>query len=236
LSRRVEMTRDGRLPLNPPFTFLSPLRRDADARTEAYLPHMYPSNEVLPRQELGSSYWIERRSRTRLLSKYRSFDIFYGSPGAMPADNKNVLDASLASISSILAEQGSDEYAASQDVFEYTTIDPLVRDTLVQSSTEENICLLGSDQTASPKAGSNETRQTGTSSESNVKTHVRETSLISPCIQIAVPGDRSRGVSRPIRPRDRIPCPFTGCREYSRTAFCLALSCASLQAQPFSTV
>jgi hypothetical protein len=100
---------------------------------------------------------MELRSRTRLLSKYRSFDIFYDSPGAIPADNKNVLSASLASISSILAEQGSDEYAASQDAFEYTIIDPLVRDTLVQSSTEENICLLGSDQTAFPEAGSNET-------------------------------------------------------------------------------
>jgi hypothetical protein len=171
-----------------------------------------------------------------LLSKYRSFDIFYGSPGAIPADNKNVLGTSLASISSILAEQGSDEYAASQDVFVYTTIDPLVRDTLVQSSTEENICLLGSDQNASPKAGSSETRQTGTSSESNVKTHVRETSLMSPGIQIAVPGGRSRGVSRPIRARDRIPCPFPACREYSRTAFCPMLSSASLQAQPFATV
>jgi hypothetical protein len=137
------MTRDGSLPLNPPFPFLSPLRRDADARvTEAYFPHLYPSNEVLPRQELGPSYCMERRSRTRLLSKYRSFEKFYGNPGAMPAENKNVLGASLASISSILAEQGSDEYAASQDVFVYTTIDPLVRDTLVQSSTEENICLL----------------------------------------------------------------------------------------------
>jgi hypothetical protein len=132
------MTRDESLPLNPPFTLLSPLRRDADARaTEAYLPHLYPSNEVLPRQELGPSYWMERRSRYRLLSKYRSFDIFYGGPGAMPADNKNVLGASLASISSILAEQGSDEYAASQDVFEYTTLDTLVTNTLVQSSTEE---------------------------------------------------------------------------------------------------
>jgi hypothetical protein len=171
-----------------------------------------------------------------LLSKYRSFDIFYGSPGAMPADNKNVLGASLASISSILAEQGSDEYPASQDVFEYTTIDPLGRDTLVQCSTEENICLLGSDQTASPKEGSNETRKTGTSSESNVKTHVRETSLMYPGIQIAVPRDRSRFVSRPIRARDRIPCPFPGCREYSRTAFCLTLSSASLQTQPLATV
>jgi hypothetical protein len=240
LSRRFEMARDGTLPLNPSFTLLSPLRSDADAHAkEAYLPCLYPSNEVLPRQELDPSYWMERRSRTRLLSKYRSFDIFYGIPGAIPADNKNVLGASLASISSVLAEKGSDEYDASQDIFEYTTIDPLdplVRDTLVQSSTEEIMCLLGSDQTASPKAGSSETRQTGTSSESNVKTHVRETSLMSPGIQIAVTGDRPRGVSRPIRAPDRIPCPFPACREYSRTAFCLTLSSASLQAQPFATV
>jgi hypothetical protein len=213
LSRCVETTRDGSLPRGPPFTLLSPLRRYADAcATESYLTCLYPSNEFLPRQELGPSFWMERRSRIRFLSKYRGFDIFNGSPGAMPAENKNVLSASLASISSILAKHGSDEYAAFQDVFEYTIVDPLVRDTLVQSSTEENICLLGSGQIASPKEGSNETRQTGTSSESNVKTLVRETSLMSPGIQIAVPGDRSRGVSRPIRARDRFSCPFPGCR------------------------
>jgi hypothetical protein len=57
VSRRFEMTRDGSLPLNPPFTLLSPLRSDADTHaTEAYLPHLYSSNEVLPRRELGPSY------------------------------------------------------------------------------------------------------------------------------------------------------------------------------------
>jgi hypothetical protein len=59
------------------------------------------------------------------LSKHRSFDTFYGSPEAMRSDNKNVLGASSARISSIFAEEGRDEYAASQDSFGYSTIDPL---------------------------------------------------------------------------------------------------------------
>jgi hypothetical protein len=210
----------GSIPLSPPFTHLSPLRRDADAHTtEPYLPCLYPANEGLPRQELGLSYWMERRSQTRLLSKQRCVDIFDGSPGPVLAENKKVVGASSARFSSIFAEQGSDEYAASEEAFEYSNIDPHWRDTLVQRCTHQSTCPLGCVQSVSPKEGSRERRRTLTSSEPNVNSHVRETSPVSRGVQISVPGDISLGVSRPIRARDRFPCPFPGCRKYSRTVF-----------------
>jgi hypothetical protein len=237
LSRRTEITVDGRLPLSPFFTYLSPLRRDADAHaTEAYLPCLYPAHEGPPKDELGLSYWIERRSRIHLLSEHRGFDGFDGSPGPVRPEKKNELGASSARCSSTFTEQGSDEFAASPDVFEYSNTDPLLRDNLVQSRTLQNACPLSSVETASPKESSSERGQTVTSLESVVKAHVRETSLVSSGVQNAVSGDRSLGVTSLIRARDRFPCPFPSCRKYCTTALCLTLSSASLQAPPFPNV
>jgi hypothetical protein len=214
------MSRGGRSLLCPPFTHLAPLRRDADTHAaEAYCPCLYPTNEGLRSHELGPSYWMERRSRTLLLSKHNGLDSFICSPGQVRVGNKELFGASSARLSSRFAAQGSDEYAAFQDAFEFSNIDPPLRDTLVQSRTQQNTCLLSSVEIVSPEESSSERRQTVTSSEPNVNSHVSETSPMSPGVQISGPGDRSFGVSRPTRARDRFPCPFPGCRRYSRTVF-----------------
>jgi hypothetical protein len=234
LSGRTEMTYDGRLPASPLFPHLSPLRRDADAHaTEAYLPCLYPANEGPPKDELSLFYWMERRSRVHFLCKHRGFDILDGSPGSVRPENKNMFGASAVTFSTTFAEQGSDEFSPSPDVLEYSNIDPLLRDNLVRS---RKLCPLGSFEAASPKEVLSGKRQTVTSLESDVKTQVRETSLVSPGVQNAVPGYRSLGVTRLIRARDRFSCPFPGCRKYFRTALRITLSSASLQTPPFPNV